>query len=53
MKQFFRATSFAAMLASLKGGRSPLDINRVVGHAIVASVLMTLAIHAVALVLHN
>lgn len=46
-------TAAAAMLASLKGGRSPLDINRAVGHAIVASVLLTLAIHALALVLRN
>ena len=47
------ASAAAAMLASRNGGRSPLDINRAVGHAIVASVLLTLAIHAAALVLHN
>ena len=47
------ASAAAAMLASRNGGRSPLDINRAVGHAIVASVLLTLAIHAGALVLHN
>jgi ABC-type multidrug transport system ATPase subunit/ABC-type transporter Mla maintaining outer membrane lipid asymmetry permease subunit MlaE len=44
------ATAVAAMLASLASTRSPLAINRVVGFAIVATVTLTLLIHAAAIV---
>jgi ABC-type transporter Mla maintaining outer membrane lipid asymmetry permease subunit MlaE len=47
------ATAAAAMLATVRGGRSPLEINRSVGHAIVGSVVLALIIHAIALIAHT